>query len=113
MENPRLIEPGIYYHLHNTLHKCHDYRIQMYTTIFNVGIVFLFLTITGATLYFCYKRRLNPHQKYQKMVHDQETILAKIRYYQNGRIGSQQSNESNVSSITELPIVNPVEYLRL
>ena len=110
MEQPRLIEPNMKNYLYNTLQSCHNTRIKMYTTIFNIVVFVIFAMVMGGTLYYCYKRKPSPYEHYQKMIKDQETILSKIRYYQNERVGSQQSS----SSITNLPYVeDPIENLRI
>jgi hypothetical protein len=110
MENPRLVEPSMKNYLHTTLQNCHNMRVKLYTTIFNVVIFLLFVFVMGGTLYYCYKRKPTPYENYQKMMRDQETILSKIRYYQNERINHHQTS----SSITNLPYVeDPIESLRI
>lgn len=96
---PRLIEPGVKQFLYNTLNRCHDNRVSIYTWSLNIGVLVLFLAIFGAALYICYKRKLSPEEQYNKMVRDQAYILSKIRFYQNERI------EHPLSSITSLPVV--------
>jgi hypothetical protein len=96
---PRLIEPGVKHFLYNTLNRCHDNRVNIYTWALNICVLILFLGIFGSALYICYKRKLSPEEQYNKMVHDQAYILSKIRFYQNERI------EHPLSSITSLPVV--------
>jgi hypothetical protein len=98
MENPRLIDPGVKYHLYQTLHKCHDTRVNMYKWTFNIGIFLLFVGVAAAALYFCYTRKMTPEEKYNKMMKDQAYILSKIRFYQNER------KNMPFSSITSLPV---------
>lgn len=96
---PRLIEPGVKNFLHNTLNRCHDNRVSIYTWTLNIGVLVLFLAIFGLALYYCYKRKLTPEDQYNKMVRDQAYIMSKIRFYQNERI------ENPLSSLTSLPVV--------
>jgi hypothetical protein len=99
MDAPKLIEPGVKYHLYNTLSKCHDTRVGIYTWVFNIVVFASFALVTGATLYYCYKNRLSPEERYNKMMKDQAYILSKIRFYQNERMNMP------LSSLTSLPVV--------
>ena len=108
VSNPRLIEPGVKGFLQNTLHRCHDNRVKLYTWFFNIGILIVFFGIFGAALYYCYKKKLSPEEQYQKMVKDQAYILSKIRFYQNERL------DHPLSSISSLPMMDdPMDRLRL
>lgn len=104
MENPKLIDPSIKYYLYNTLQNCHTTRVQVYTTIFNVVVFVLFVALVCGALYYCYKRKLTPYEKHQKMIREQEIILSKIRYYQNERVGMKSGATS--SYITNLPAID-------
>jgi hypothetical protein len=106
MDAPKLIEPSVKYHMYNTLGKCHDTRVSIYTWVLNIVVFLVFISITGITLYYCYTRRLTPEEKYNKMMRDQAYILSKIRFYQNERVNMP------LSSLTSLPIVKdkPLEH---
>ena len=104
MENPKLIDPNTKYYLYNTLQNCHNTRVQVYTTVFNVVIFILFAACAGLTLYYCYKRKLTPYEKQQKMIREQVLIMSKIRYYQNERVGMKSGASS--SYITNLPAID-------
>lgn len=104
MENPRLIDPSMKNYLYNTLQNCHTTRVQVYTTIFNVVVFVVFVVCVGLALYYCYKRKLTPYEKHQKMLREQEIILSKIRYYQNERIG--MNSGASTSYITNLPAID-------
>lgn len=82
MEYPRLIEQGAHNYIQEALKICHGNRVQIYSYALNIGVLVLFLAIAGATLYYCYKRKLTPYEKRQKMLKDQDYVLSKIRYYQ-------------------------------
>ena len=82
MEFPRLIEQGTQSYLQHTLSVCHENRVRLYSIALNIGVLLIFVSIVGAALYICYKRKLTPYEVKQKMLRDQEMILSKIRYYQ-------------------------------
>ena len=102
---PRLIEPNARYFLYNTLQKCHDNRVQIYTMVLNIGVFLLFVLITGATLYYCYKKKLTPYEQQQKLMRDQQYVLSKIRFYQD------EQKKISSSRITNLPTTNSLEIL--
>jgi len=104
MDAPKLIEPGVKYHLYNSLSKCHDTRVGLYTWVFNIVIFVAFVSVTGAALYYCYTHRLSPEERYNKMMKDQAYILSKIRFYQNERMNMP------LSSLTSLPVVKENPY---
>jgi len=99
LNTPRLVEPVAKYFLHNTLNQCHSNRVNIYAWSLNIFVFVVFVSIFGAALYYCRKRKLTPEQEYQKMMKEQAYILSKIRFYQNERI------EHPLSSMTSLPIV--------
>lgn len=96
MEYPRLIEPRIRGYLYENLQKCHEYKTDFYSWIFNITIFVLFVTTIGIVLYFCRKKQLTPEEKAQKMLMDQNYVLSKIRQYQ-----MDQKRQSTM--ITDLP----------
>jgi hypothetical protein len=100
-ELPQLIEPGIKYILYSTLQKCHNHRVKIYNWIFNLSIFLIFIITFSAALYYCYKKKPSPEEKYNKMVKDQNYILSKIRFYQNEKL-KQRENE-RTTNITNLP----------
>jgi hypothetical protein len=102
MENPKLIENSVKNYLFQTLQKCHINRVSIYYYCLNLGILVLFFGIVGLVLYYSYKNKLTPYESQQKMLRDQQYILSKIRYYQEDKKNTQQSQ---YSSITNLPYV--------
>ena len=99
MDGPNLIDPTVKYNLYNRLSSCHDTRVSMYTSVFNIVVFVVFVSIATATLYYCYTHKMTPEERYNKMMRDQSYILSKIRFYQNERANMP------LSSITSLPIV--------
>lgn len=100
---PRLIDTSTRSFMQHALHKCHENRVAVFTVLLNIAVLIVFVGIFGAALYFCRKRKLTPEEEYQKMVRDQEYILAKIRYYQNDVFKPEQLKTA--APITHLPVV--------
>jgi hypothetical protein len=102
MEGPRLIESGAHHYMSGILQSCHSTRVNIYLYALNIGVFVLFVGITAAVLYYCYRNRLSPEEAYQKRLKEQEYILSKIRYYKE-----QQRNIASRASITGLPTMDP------
>ena len=105
---PRLIDTSFKNYMFYNLQKCHEYKTNMYTYVFNIVVFLLFIFGFGIVLYFCYKGKKSPKEMQEKMLREQEYVLSKIRYYQNGRIAE------SAGLITDLPFsYNPatVDYL--
>jgi hypothetical protein len=98
---PQLIEPGIRYIVYSTLQKCHNHRVKIYNWIFNVCIFLVFMITFSGCLYYCYKKKPSPEEKYNKMVKDQNYILSKIRFYQNEKLKKRENEKT--TNITSLP----------
>ncbi len=82
METPKLIDNNVRFFLLNSLKKCHDYRVEMYSVALNVGVFVFLVLIFGITLFYCYKKPLSQYEKERKMQKEQDFILSKIRYFQ-------------------------------
>jgi hypothetical protein len=82
MDNAKLIEPGARNYIYEALGICHTNRVKIYYIGLNIGVLVLFLIITGLVLYYCSKNKPTPYEKHQKMLRDQDYILSKIRFYQ-------------------------------
>ena len=79
---PNLTENSFGEFMMNNLKTCHENRVKIYSFIFNIGIVVIFLLIVGSFLYYRYKQRPTPYELQQKLYKDQQYILDRIRYYQ-------------------------------
>ena len=97
--HPNLIDPMAKNFLFNTLQKCHDNRVKIYTWALNIGVLVVFVCIFGIVLYYSYKSKPTEYELQQKLMRDQQYILSKIRYYQ----GMKQ--EQQASNITSLPMM--------
>ena len=100
-----LIEPSVKYHIHDTLHLCHEKKTTIQKWVFNLIGYTLFFIVVGLVLYFCRKRKLTPYEEAEKMRRDQDYIMAKIKQYQTAK------RPDNTSAITNLPVVNQNNYL--
>ena len=97
---PRLIENSAKNYLLQTLQKCHHNRTTIYHYAFNLGILVIFGGIVLMILYNSYKNKLSPYEAEQKMLRDQYYVLSKIKWYQEDR---KNTHDSQSTSITNLP----------
>jgi len=102
MGSPNLIDYSAKNYLFNTLQQCHDTRISVYYYALNVGIIILFVGISGSILYYCYTQKPTDYERQQDLLKKQQYIASKIRYYQEEH---KQSDEAKSSSITNLPFI--------
>jgi hypothetical protein len=102
ISSSHLIEPNVKYILHYTLQKCHDHRSKIYNFIFNICILTIFAVSFSLGLYYCYRNKLTPEERHNKMVRDQNYILSKIRFYQNEKMKKREIERT--SNINDLPI---------
>ena len=75
---PILTEPGVKYFLNHALKQSHIIREKFHNTIFNVGMLILFLIILGGILIYKYKGKLTPVEIAQKNKEKQQYILERI-----------------------------------
>ena len=96
---PKLIDSNTGYHLYETLKKCHENRVVVYSYIFNTMVVVLFMVITGVVLYVCFTRKKSTQDIKQDIIRDQQYILGKIRSLQE-----QKQHYYEKTSLTQLPV---------
>ena len=100
MQNaPRLIETSVRNYIHNSLQICHENRIRIYSTAFNVLVFVVFFSIFSLALYYSYTNKPSERDKYKKQLQDQQYVLSKIRFYQT----QKELQREQVSKITDLP----------
>jgi hypothetical protein len=99
---PSLIDSGARQYLYNTLQKCHNARVNIYTYALNIGIFTAFVLIFGFALYYCYKKKPTQWELQQKMLRDQQYVLSKIRYYKS----ELENQKQQTSDITNLPAIH-------
>jgi hypothetical protein len=97
--SPTLIEHGVKNFFYEKLHKCHQYKMTMFSYFFNISIFVVFTSVLVIVLYLCRKEKLTPYEYSEKMRKDQEYVVSKIRDYQ------VMQNHSTSTSITNLPTV--------
>ena len=96
MDIPKLIDNNARYYLFQTLQKCHENRVHIYTIALNIIVFIVFISVTGSILYYNYKNKLSDEEIRIKMIKDQQYILSKIRYYQT------EHKKQNTTEITRL-----------
>jgi hypothetical protein len=96
-KQPVLVDNYVSYYISNILTECHNNRLKIYSIILNISILLFIIIVFGVALYYSYKRRLTPTQKYNKMIQDQKMVLDKIRFYQDTQ------KEKTYSLISNLP----------
>jgi len=109
MENappPKLIEPSMKYHLYDTLRKCHQNRVVLYSYVLNIGILVLFLGTVGFLLYYCYTNKLTDEEKERRMIRDQQYVMSKIRFFQEEKKNQSLSNVANLQGAYQYSIPN-------
>lgn len=106
---PRLIDESAKYYLDGALKKSHQIRTKYHRIIWNGGLVFAFVFIAGAFLYYRYTHRPTKAEANYKLIQDQEYVLSKIRWFQeeNRRIQESSNRKASGSEITGLPVVHP------
>ena len=102
MEQPSLIEASTKNFLFNTLKQCHTNRVNVYYYAFNAGVFILFVAVTCAILYRCSLNKPTDYERQQKLLHDQEYVMSKIRYYQSE---NSNADDQHISRVTNLPFV--------
>jgi hypothetical protein len=95
-----LIQPNVKYYIDDILSKCHEKKTTLYYWIFNITIVFIFLSTTFCILYYRYKNKPSEQELREKMIRDQKYILEQIRFYQ----GQMKTS----SQITNLPTIDEI-----
>ena len=95
---PTLIEPGVKYFLSQALKQSHIIREQFHNTIFNIGMLLLFLIILGGILIYKYKGKLTPVEIAQKNKEKQQYILEKIKTFQ---IAKQRAHQELITGLPQ------------
>lgn len=99
MNVTHLIDNNARFFLYNTLQKCHDNRVQLYSFALNIIVFILFVLIGGSILFYNYKIKPTYYETQEKMMQDQQYIVSKIRAYQ------MEKAKQKTSDITNLPML--------
>jgi len=100
MDTSHLIDNSTKNHVYNVLQQCHTNRTSLYYYVLNIGVLILFLGITGLILYRCNKDKLSEEEKKQKAWKDQQYVLSKIKYFK------EENKNISHTGITNLPFMN-------
>lgn len=110
---PRLIEQHAGYFLSRTLQSCHENRVKLYSWIFNISIVAIFVAIGGITLYMCAKRKKTPQERERDAIRDQQYVMEKIRGLQHQReVMIASKSITGMPMTTEVVMDAPLQYSR-
>jgi hypothetical protein len=105
---PKLIDTSAIHYLDGALKKSHEIRIKYHRLLWNAGLIFVFVFIVAAVLYYRYLDKPTPREANYKLIKDQEYVLSKIRFFQEQ---NQKINESNRlaagAEISGLPVIHP------
>lgn len=96
---PKLIDENAGYYLYQTLQQCHENRVQLYSKVFNISIIVIFVIVSAFILYFCFHRKKTTQERQQDIVRDQQIILEKIKALQD-----EKKKMIEHQSMTNLPI---------
>ena len=105
---PKLIDISAIHYLDGALKKSHTIRVKYHRILWNGGLVFAFVFVFGAFLYYRYTSRPTAAEANNKLIKDQEFVLSKIRYFQeqNQKI-REASRMAEGSEMTGLPVIHP------
>ena len=95
---PRLIEPGMKYFINETLKQCHNVREKYNYYFYNSALLVFFALILASVLYYKYKGKLTPQEKYVKNQKDYQYVLSQIKKV---KIDKQRANNG---LLTNLPM---------
>jgi len=93
---PILTEPGVKSFLNSTLKQCHEFKVNYYNYMFNIGFFIGFLILLGGLLLYKYKGKLTDAEKKQLDNVKQQYILSKIKNFQ---ISKQRAKEELITGL--------------
>jgi hypothetical protein len=93
---PFLTEPGVKSFLNSTLKQCHEFKVNYYNYMFNIGIFIGFLILLGGLLLYKYKGKLTDDEKRQLDNVKQQYILSKIKNFQ---LSKQRAKEELITGL--------------
>ena len=105
--SPKLIDTSAIDYLDGALKKSHHIRVKYHRILWNGGLVFLFLFVFGAFLYYRYTSKPTAAEANYKLIKDQEFVLSKIRYFQEQNQKMKEVNRlAEGSELTGLPVAH-------
>jgi len=94
---PTLTEPGVKYFLRETLKQCRNTKYTYYSTIFNVGLLILFISLLGTILMYKSKYKPTPQEIKERREQNEHYVLGKVK-----QLREKKDREQN-TIITNLP----------
>jgi hypothetical protein len=90
ISKPMLTEPGVKYFLNETLKQCSKIKQEWHNTLYNIGLLLVFLLILGILLLYKYKGKLTPEEIEIKEIEKKHYILSMIKNFQDAKVRAQQ-----------------------
>jgi len=100
---PKLSESGFKYHIRDTLKQCRNFKDQYTSYVYNLGMLVLFVILTGGILIYKYKGKLTPQEQEHKKRQMHEYILSKL---QTMAVYNKQQRRASGDLITDIPLWN-------
>jgi len=97
-----LVDKPFQYFMNEKLNQCHTNRTNIYYYVFNVSILLIFIGVVVLILFYSHKNKLSDVEKQRQLLHDQQYVLSKIRFYKD----EMNKKDQMVSNITQLPVTN-------
>jgi len=88
---PTLTEPGVSYFLRSTLKRCNETKTKYFNTLWNLGLLFIFVILLGIILVYKKNTKLTDKEKKEKHENEKKYVLEK----QNEIITNLPKFESN------------------
>lgn len=102
-EYSNLVDPKILNFFSKNLKKCHEFKNNYYTFVYNMIYLLIFISIVFLILFIKYKGQKNSYENKIKQKKEKEYILAKLIHINKM---SQQNSKNNLNLITDLPSFN-------
>lgn len=97
MFSPNLVDSDVSFFHRKKLQLCHTKKMNYYNNLYNIFLLLMFIIIFISVLYYKYKGKLTPKEKFIKQQKERIHILNKIRSI---KIEKQKYNQQ---IITDLP----------
>ena len=78
-----LVDKPFQYFMNEKLNQCHTNRTNIYYYVFNVSILLIFIGVVALILFYSHKNKLSDVEKQRQLLHDQQYVLSKIRFYKD------------------------------
>lgn len=84
-QNPLLIESNIKHTLSYTLNQCHNFKMQHYNFLFNIGCAMCLFILLAFVLLVKYRGKPTETEKREKEYKKKEYILSRIQNFQEAK----------------------------